>query len=48
MTQDRPYRKSMTIPQAVAEIKANAGTQFDPAIVRVFVDEVLPGEVPRA
>ena len=44
MTQDRPYRKAMTKEAAAAEIRKNAGTQFDPQIVNVFVDEVLLNE----
>jgi diguanylate cyclase (GGDEF)-like protein len=38
MTQDRSYRRAMSEGQAVAEILANAGTQFDPAIARMFAD----------
>ena len=41
MTTGRPYRKALNEAAAVAEIKANAGTQFDPAIARVFVEKVL-------
>ena len=37
MTHDRPYRKGRTVRQACAELKACAGTQFDPAIVEEFV-----------
>lgn len=37
MTSDRPYRKGMTPEQAVAILKANAGTQFDPDVVAAFV-----------
>jgi HD-GYP domain-containing protein (c-di-GMP phosphodiesterase class II) len=40
MTSDRPYRTRMTHEQAFAELERNSGTQFDPEIVRVFVDEV--------
>jgi HD-GYP domain-containing protein (c-di-GMP phosphodiesterase class II) len=44
MTSDRPYRKAMSHEDAIAEIVANAETQFDPAVVRVFqeVVETLP------
>ncbi len=38
MIADRPYKKSMTISQAVKEIKKNKGTQFDPKIVKIFLE----------
>ncbi|MGH7719040.1 MAG: HD-GYP domain-containing protein, partial [Gemmatimonadaceae bacterium] len=39
----RPYRRQgLTLEEAVAELKGNAGTQFDPDVVAVFV-EVLEG-----
>ena len=38
MTSDRPYRPAMTPAQAFDEIKRNAGTQFDPALVEVALD----------
>jgi len=37
MTSDRPYRKAMAKPDAVAEIARNSGSQFDPAIVSAFI-----------
>lgn len=40
MTQDRPYRRAMSDEQAIAEIERNAGTQFDPAIARVFLEKL--------
>lgn len=42
MTEDRAYRKAMTSEEAEAEIRKNAGTQFDPKIVKLFLDKVLP------
>jgi putative nucleotidyltransferase with HDIG domain len=44
MTSDRPYRKAFSDREAVKEILLNAGTQFDPAIVKVFTDKVLGAE----
>ena len=41
MTQDRPYRKGMSGEAAAAEIIRHAGTQFDPAVSRVFIERVL-------
>ncbi|HEY3426355.1 MAG TPA: HD domain-containing phosphohydrolase [Negativicutes bacterium] len=36
MTTDRPYRKGLTIEQALAELASNAGSQFDPEVVTAF------------
>ena len=33
MTSDRPYRRALDHPDAIVELRANAGTQFDPAVV---------------
>ncbi len=41
MTQDRPYRKKMAHDLAIKEIAKNSGKQFDPHIVRIFIDEVM-------
>jgi HD-GYP domain-containing protein (c-di-GMP phosphodiesterase class II) len=41
MTQDRPYRKAMSVEKAVQEIKDQAGRQFDPSVARTFVEQVL-------
>ena len=40
MTSDRPYRGAMAIERALAEIEGGAGTQFDPQVVRVFVQMI--------
>ncbi len=37
MTSDRPYRKALPIEVAIRELKENAGTQFDPKVVEVFL-----------
>jgi HD-GYP domain-containing protein (c-di-GMP phosphodiesterase class II) len=38
MTADRPYRPRLTRKQALAELRRNAGTQFDPQLVETFVE----------
>jgi putative nucleotidyltransferase with HDIG domain len=38
MISDRPYRSGKTPRQAVAEIKGLSGKQFDPMLVKVFMD----------
>jgi response regulator RpfG family c-di-GMP phosphodiesterase len=43
MTHDRPYRKKMSREEAIQELRAHAGTQFDPQVVKVFVS--IPPEV---
>lgn len=37
MTTDRPYRRAMPLEEAVAELKAQSGTQFDPTVVTAVV-----------
>ena len=38
MTNDRIYRKAMSHEEAIAELKKNAGTQFDPSVADLFID----------
>ncbi len=37
MTTDRPYRKALSIEEALKEIKRCSGTQFDPGVVEIFI-----------
>lgn len=37
MTHDQPYRKARSVDEALEELCAKAGTQFDPALVTAFV-----------
>lgn len=41
MTTERTYAKILSYDEAAEEIKANAGTQFDPYIAEIFVQKVL-------
>lgn len=38
MTNDRPYRKALSYEKAIEIIKQNAGIQFDPQIVKTFLE----------
>jgi diguanylate cyclase (GGDEF)-like protein len=40
MTEDRPYREAMRRQDAVTELRACAGTQFDTRVVELFVEEL--------
>jgi diguanylate cyclase (GGDEF)-like protein/PAS domain S-box-containing protein len=38
MTEDRPYRRGVSIPKALEEIRNNIGSQFDPNIAKLFIE----------
>lgn len=38
MTNTRPYRKATTSEEAIAELRRNAGTQFDPELIEIFIE----------
>jgi len=40
MTNDRPYRKALTHEAALIELKSNAGKQFDPYLVNLFIEKL--------
>ena len=40
MATDRPYRKALPKDKAIQEIKKNAGSQFDPEVVEIFLSVI--------
>ena len=40
MTSSRPYRPAIPVEDALAELQACAGTQFDPQVVAAFCEEI--------
>jgi putative nucleotidyltransferase with HDIG domain len=45
MTTDRPYRAGLSLAEARARIQAGSGSQFDPAVVAVFMRQFAEGWV---
>ena len=43
MTTDRPYRKGLSLDQALFELKKHSGSQFDPKLVDAFIAFVNKG-----
>ena len=42
MTSERAYRPPMETDRALEQIRLGCGTQFDPDLVRLFLDRVVP------
>lgn len=42
MTNNRCYRNALSREQVIGELRNNAGVQFDPFLVEVFLNETLP------
>ncbi|KZL89798.1 HD domain-containing phosphohydrolase [Clostridium magnum] len=40
MTNERPYKKAMTVEEAIEELKKFSGTQFDPDLVEIFIQAI--------
>jgi HD-GYP domain-containing protein (c-di-GMP phosphodiesterase class II) len=51
MTSERPYRPAISVDAALEELRSNAGTQFDAAIVEQLCNTTslltTPPEMPR-
>lgn len=41
MTAKRPYKEALSVDDTVDELIKHSGTQFDPDIVKVFIEKVL-------
>jgi diguanylate cyclase (GGDEF)-like protein/putative nucleotidyltransferase with HDIG domain len=44
MQSDRPYRKALSWHEIISELKENAGSQFDPNIVKAYLKMIQTGE----
>ncbi len=40
MTSERPYKRCLSVEEAIEELKAHSGSQFDPMVVGAFVELV--------
>jgi diguanylate cyclase (GGDEF)-like protein/putative nucleotidyltransferase with HDIG domain len=40
MTLDRPYRRGLSVTEALAQLRAGAGSQFDPGLVAIFCEAI--------
>src|SRR5262249_24054741 len=43
ITSERPYSAAMPVADAIAELRRNAGIQFDPRVVEVACEEIESG-----
>ena len=48
MRTDRSYRKAMALDDALAELRTNAGLQFDPHVVAAMIEILEPGTEPQS
>jgi HD-GYP domain-containing protein (c-di-GMP phosphodiesterase class II) len=40
MTSKRPYKRALTLEEAIEELKRCSGTQFDPKLVEIMVSVI--------
>ncbi len=45
MTTDRPYRKALSVEEALQELRKNKGTQFDPQLTETFLNLFEEGKI---
>ncbi|TMB44611.1 MAG: hypothetical protein E6J53_07135 [Chloroflexi bacterium] len=45
MTSDRPYRRGMSLDEAVEQVRVGAGTHFHPDVVEAVLDAVQSGNM---
>lgn len=45
MRSDRPYRRALTVEEAIEEIKNNMGKQFDPDLAEKLIELIKKGEI---
>ena len=45
MTAKRPYKQALSVEYAVNELEKNSGTQFDPELVKKFVELIHEGKI---
>jgi HD-GYP domain-containing protein (c-di-GMP phosphodiesterase class II) len=48
MTSDRVYRKAMSLPDAIGELRRCSGTQFDPQVIDSLVAVIAESEFETA
>jgi HD-GYP domain-containing protein (c-di-GMP phosphodiesterase class II) len=44
MTNDRPYRKAISVQEALEELRKGSGSQFDPQLVQHFL-AIMPSDI---
>ena len=46
MTSDRPYRRALSVDEALAELRREAGSQFDARCVELLAEHLAAAEIP--